>query len=404
MRTSAVEEMSLFANNVLVETTTVVKKKRGRKKKQPTIPEIDVNPTHEIVAQQYIDLFSMPQESFFGDIVEEAPPAKKKRGRKKKEVAQQVKQEEEEDFFLDAYTEEEIEKEIEDLEEVDLDEDTTGCIVGLGTLFKESNNFKVLTREEEYDYFMQYRNNPTEELKQFLICSNIKLAISVAKTVSKVTNKIPFEDMIDEGVIGLMKAIDKFDVTRGYKFSTYAYPWIKQAITRFIANCGDMIRVPVHFSDNMNKIRHFENEYMLEHNCDKVSDEVTAKALNISEDKVKKFKKATQPCSSLDSSVDDTETSIIDLVGDTMSSSPEKTVMNNTLHDLLMEAIETLDEREAFIIINRFNLDTTTNPLSLTEIAKKYGLTKERIRQIETSALAKLRHPSKSSKYRPFYE
>ena len=342
----------------------------------------------------------MPQESFFGDVIEEKTP-KKKRGRKKKAVKQQ--EDLEEDVF-NQYSTEEIEKEIEELEEVDIEEDTSGCIVGLGSLFKESNNFKVLSREEEYDYFMKYRNDPTEELRQFLICSNIKLVISVAKTVSKVTNKIPFEDMIDEGVVGLMKAIDKFDVTRGYKFSTYAYPWIKQAITRFIANCGDMIRVPVHFSDNMNKIRHFENDYMLEHNCDKVDEKITAKALKLSEEKVKKYKKATQPCSSLDSTVDDTETSIIDLVGDTMSNNPEKTVMNNTLHNLLMEAIKTLDEREAFIIINRFNLDENTNPLSLAEIAKKYGLTKERIRQIEASALAKLRHPSKSNKYRPFYE
>ena len=402
MRTNTVEaeELSLFANGVATETTVVVKKKRGRKKKQPTIPEIDVNPTHEIVAQQYMDLFEMPQESFFGDVIEEKTP-KKKRGRKKKAVKQQ--EDLEEDVF-NQYSTEEIEKEIEELEEVDIEEDTSGCIVGLGSLFKESNNFKVLSREEEYDYFMKYRNDPTEELRQFLICSNIKLVISVAKTVSKVTNKIPFEDMIDEGVVGLMKAIDKFDVTRGYKFSTYAYPWIKQAITRFIANCGDMIRVPVHFSDNMNKIRHFENNYMLEHNCDKVDEKITAKALKLSEEKVKKYKKATQPCSSLDSTVDDTETSIIDLVGDTMSNNPEKTVMNNTLHNLLMEAIETLEEREAFIIVNRFNLDENTNPLSLAEIAKKYGLTKERIRQIEASALAKLRHPSKSNKYRPFYE
>lgn len=399
--TVKIEELSLFSNEVANNETTIqVKKKRGRKKKQPTFPEIDINPTHEIVAQQAIGLFELSQESFFGDIIEDNPP-KKKRGRKKKKVNQENNVEE--DAFSQ-YSAEEIEKEIEELEEVNLEEDTSACIVGLGNLFKESNNFKVLSREEEYDYFMQYRNNPTEELKQFLICSNIKLAISVAKTVSKVTNKIPFEDMIDEGVIGLMKAIDKFDVTRGYKFSTYAYPWIKQAITRFIANCGDMIRVPVHFSDNMNKIRHFENSYMLEHNCDKVDDNITAKALKLSEEKVKKYKKATQPCSSLDSTVDDTETSIIDLVGDTMSNNPEKTVMNNTLHDLLMEAINSLDEREAFIIVNRFNLDENKNPLSLADIAKKYGLTKERIRQIEASAIAKLRHPSKSNKYRPFYE
>lgn len=394
MRSNNLEELSLFD----VENVVVVKKKKERKPKKPTLPIVEVNPTHEIVAKEFMNLFDMPmpQDLIFND----NPAPKKPRGRKKQK---NFMEEDEEISISYSYNEQEIEKEIEELEEEEDSEKESKCIIGLGNLFKETNNYKILSREQEYDYFIQYKSNPTEELKQFLICSNIKLVISVAKKVSKTTNKIPFEDMIDEGVCGLIKAIDKFDPNRGFKFSTYAFQWIHQAITRFIANNGDIIRVPVHFSDNMNKIRRFENAYMVEHNCDKVSDEITAKELGIELEKIKKYKKATQPCSSLDVSVDDSETPVLDLVEDEFSESPETTVMNNTLHDLLMEAINTLDERESFIIINRYNLDKNSNPLSLAKIAKKYGLTKERIRQIEAGALMKLRHPSKSSKYRPFY-
>ena len=393
MRSNNLEELSLFD----VENVVVVKKKKERKPKKPTLPIVEVNPTHEIVAKEFMNLFDMPmpQDLIFND----NPTPKKTRSRKKQK---NFMDEDEEISISYSYNEQEIEKEIEELEEEDSEKESK-CIIGLGNLFKETNNYKILSREQEYDYFIQYKSNPTEELKQFLICSNIKLVISVAKKVSKTTNKIPFEDMIDEGVCGLIKAIDKFDPNRGFKFSTYAFQWIHQAITRFIANNGDIIRVPVHFSDNMNKIRRFENAYMVEHNCDKVSDEITAKELGIELEKIKKYKKATQPCSSLDVSVDDSETPVLDLVEDEFSESPETTVMNNTLHDLLMEAINTLDERESFIIINRYNLDKNSNPLSLAKIAKKYGLTKERIRQIEAGALMKLRHPSKSSKYRPFY-
>ena len=391
-------ELSLFDAE---EVVVIAKKKRGRKPKKPTLPIVEVNPTHEIVAKEFMNLFEMPmpQENIQNEVLDF--PKKKTKGRKKKQT--EIVDEEEEIDISYSYNEQEIEREIEELEEDDDSAENAKCIIGLGNLFKETNNFKLLSREQEYDYFVQYQQNPSEELKQFLICSNIKLVISVAKKVSKTTNKIPFEDMIDEGVCGLIKAIDKFNPNLGYKFSTYAFQWIHQAITRFIANNGDMIRVPVHFSDNMNKIRRFENAYMVEHNCDKVPDEITAKELGIELEKIKKYKKATQPCSSLDVSVDDSETPVLDLVEDGFSESPETAVMNNTLHDLLMEAINTLDEREAFIIINRYNLDSNSNPLSLAEIAKKYGLTKERIRQIEAGALMKLRHPSKSSKYRPFY-
>ena len=274
---------------------------------------------------------------------------------------------------------------------------------GLNILFKEVNNFNVMTPEEEFRSFETYYKTDNleekEKIRQFILCRNIKLVISIAKKIQKNTNKIPLEDMIDEGMIGLMKAIEKFDLAHGCKFSTYAYNWVKQAITRYIANNGDIIRIPVHFSDNLAKIRRFENTYMMEHGTDNVPYEEIEKHLSIPIKKIKNFKKASMPVSSLDSPIDENENSIMDVIEDKMAMSPESITINNALHASLMEAIKTLDEREAFIVTNLYNI-TDTNPLNLQEIAQKFELTKERIRQIASEALKKLRHPMKYAKYK----
>lgn len=275
---------------------------------------------------------------------------------------------------------------------------------GLNILFKEVNNFNVMTPEEEFHSFETYyktdNREEKEKIRQFILCRNIKLVISIAKKIQKNTNKIPLEDMIDEGMIGLMKAIEKFDLAHGCKFSTYAYNWVKQAITRYIANNGDIIRIPVHFSDNLAKIRRFENTYMMEHGTDNVPYEEIEKHLSIPIKKIKNFKKASMPVSSLDSPIDENENSIMDVIEDKMAMSPESITINNALHASLMEAIKTLDEREAFIVTNLYNITEHTNPLNLQEIAQKFGLTKERIRQIASEALKKLRHPMKCAKYK----
>ena len=282
-------------------------------------------------------------------------------------------------------------------------EKENSVVSGLNNFFKEANEYKLLTREEEQKYFKEYNETHNEEIKKFLISSNIKLVISVAKKISKKNKKIPLEDMIDEGFIGLIKAIEKFEPERGYKFSTYAFSWIQQAITRYIANTGDMIRVPVHFSDSLSKIKHFENEYMIQHNVDFVDDEITSKELKISVDKIKRYKKATQNISSLDVVIDENENTRMDITEDKYAINPESSIMNTCLHDALMKVIKTLDKRESFIIINRYNLDHSNNIMSLNEIAEKFNLTKERIRQIESNALKKLAHPMKSKEYREFY-
>ena len=291
-------------------------------------------------------------------------------------------------------------------EEIDnvTEEEVNSAINGLGNFFKQVNQYKILTKEEEKKYFTEYAKTNDIEIRNYIICCNIKLVISVAKKIAKGTSKVALEDMIGDGVMGLMKAIEKFQPERDLKFSTYAYLWIKQTISRAIANTADVIRIPVHFTENLSKIRRYENESMITNGTDEVSDEETSKALDISVNKIKKYKKAATPVSSLDVPIDENETSILDLTEDEYTPSPEDMLLNNSLHDALMQAINTLEEREAFIIINRFNLNRGQKPLSLQELATHYGVTKERIRQIEASALQKLRHPSKSAIYREYYD
>ena len=357
-----------------------------------------------------IRLFDLDESSF-----------KKKRKRKKK-IPHQIIKETMENLTLfnnSNYTEisektkyqeicENLNEELEEFNEEEInkitDEEVNSAINGLGNFFKQVNQYKILTKEEEKKYFTQYIQTNDIEIRNYIICCNIKLVISVAKKIAKGTSKVALEDMIGDGVMGLIKAIEKFQPERDLKFSTYAYLWIKQTISRAIANTADVIRIPVHFTENLSKIRRYENESMMNNGTDEVSDEETSKALNISLSKIKKYKKAATPVSSLDVPIDENDTSVLDLTEDEYTPSPEKVLLNNSLHDALMKAINTLDERESFIIINRFSLNHGQKPLSLQELAAHYGVTKERIRQIEASALQKLRHPSKSDTYRGYYQ
>lgn len=360
------------------ELPPLQKRQRKKKSPRPTLPKIEVNPTHEKIAEIHISLFreSDGQATFNFNAPVLSPAMKIMEAHRKEQEAIFAK----------------------------LLNRGDKPIMGLSRLFHDANNYKLLTREEEYECFIEYKENPTEDLKQFIICANIKLVIAVAKRIAKNTSKIPFEDMIDEGVLGLIRAIEKFEPERGNKFSTYAYPWIHQAITRFIANTGDMIRVPVHFTDNMVKIRRFKAQYMTEHGCLEVPDEAVEEALGIPLEKVQRYTKATQACASLDVPIDEGDTTFLDMVEDKEMVSPENEAMNNILHDLLMQSFTVLDEREKDIIVNHFNLNRNENPLTMNELAKKYGITKVRIRQIETDALKKLREAKETQKCKAFCE
>lgn len=409
-------ELSLFNENELICNEEIFSFNETKKhKRQKRENQLKFNISHTIIVQESFD---------FGDeknTIKSTPllnnlyhlPNKKNININIEKEKEKDKDDNTED--LDLETNNSVDIDIDDsnneneefIDETTLDKDiqkdSTNAVLGLGNFFKEVNHYKLLTREEEHKYFIEYQQNKDPELKKFLISSNIKLVISVAKKISQRTKKITLEDMIDEGIIGLIKAIDKFEPDRNLKFSTYAFSWIQQSITRFIANTGDIIRVPVHFTDNMAKIKRFENNYMIENNIDTIDDKITSEALDIPLDKIKKYKKATQSMTSLDVSIDENDNTMIDVIEDKYSINPETSVLNTCLHDSLLKAVNSLDKREAFILINRFNLNHTTNPLTLTELAEKFKLTKERIRQIESSALQKLRHPMKSKEFREFY-
>ncbi len=265
--------------------------------------------------------------------------------------------------------------------------------MGLVQFLKESDRYKVMTTEEEQAIFKEYKATKSIETRNRIICSNIKLLVLVAKKIAKNNNRVPLEDMINDGVFGLIKAIEKFDLSRGNKFSTYAYQWIRQTITRSIANTGDTIRLPVHFTDNMVKINRFENQYKQEHECNEVPDEITAEALNIPLDKVKKFKGAVRVTSSIDTEIGDKPVTYKDIILDENGLSPEEQFINNQWSEMFLEIVrETLQPREIFIIMHRFELNGAEKMTS-EKLAKKMGLTSERVRQIELEALNKLKEP-----------
>ena len=388
-QSSEIEEISLFDESVFEEIP-----KRKKRKVRPKVASIKTNISHEIIAETS-DLFH--QVSDETEVFEEARKTVEDDG------FEAETETDDEELLSD-----EIIDEFEGSEEKD--EDSTFLpdgSIGLGVLFEQANRYKLLTRQEEYEYFKRYHSSVDEqekkEIKQHIVCCNIRLVVAIAKKVAKVNKKVELQDMIDAGIIGMYKAIEKFDYTKGFKFSTYAYNWIHQTITRSIANTGDTIRIPVHFTENLSKIKKIENQYMIEHGCETVPDEEIAERLGTTVEKVKKYKKYAMPCSSIDTPIDDSDTEIVDMVEDKDSENPEEASVNGELHKYLLDAIKTLDEREACIIINRYNLNHSARPLQLEELAKKFGLTKERIRQIEANALLKLRHPSKSYKFREFY-
>ena len=263
---------------------------------------------------------------------------------------------------------------------------------------KEIGRINLLTSDEEFEYAKRAEEGD-EEAKRMLAESNLRLVVSIAKRY--VGRGMLFLDLIQEGNIGLMKAVDKFDPTKGYKFSTYATWWIRQAITRAIADQARTIRVPVHMVETINKLARVQRQLTQELNREPTDEEI-AKKLGISIEKVREVYKISQDPVSLETPIGEEDDSHLgDFIKDERTMGPEEYATVEMLKEELSGVLATLTDREEKVLRLRFGLDDG-QCRTLEEVGQIFGVTRERIRQIEAKALRKLRHPSRSRKLKDF--
>jgi len=265
----------------------------------------------------------------------------------------------------------------------------------------ERKLFLPLTDIKEINRTMSIGEAKARRAKKEMVEANLRLVISIAK---KYTNRgLQFLDLIQEGNIGLMKAVDKFEYRRGYKFSTYATWWIRQAITRSIADQARTIRIPVHMIETINKLNRISRQMLQQFGREPTPEEL-AKEMDMPEDKIRKVLKIAKEPISMETPIGDDEDSHLgDFIEDTNASSPIESATETGLMETVRDVLAGLTPREAKVLRMRFGIDMNTDH-TLEEVGKQFDVTRERIRQIEAKALRKLRHPSRSEQLRSFLD
>ena len=309
------------------------------------------------------------------------------------------------DFIQDDVDDEE--PDIEDLKEVEdlkLDQITETNYEGINVddpvrmYLREIGRIPLLTFDEELELAKRILNDD-EEARQKLAESNLRLVVSIAKKY--VGRGMLFLDLIQEGNMGLIKAVEKFDYTKGFKFSTYATWWIRQAITRAIADQARTIRIPVHMVETINKLIRTSRHLLQQLGREPLPEEI-AKEMEISVEKVLEIQKIAQDPVSLETPIGEEDDSHLgDFIQDDDSPAPQDSAAYTLLKEQLEEVMKTLTPREAKVLKLRFGLEDG-KARTLEEVGKEFEVTRERIRQIEAKALRKLRHPSRSKKLRDY--
>lgn len=296
----------------------------------------------------------------------------------------------------------------EELEEIKAEEEEIDISVPEGISFddpvrmylKEIGKVPLLSADEEIE-LAQRMHDGDEAAKKRLVEANLRLVVSIAKRY--VGRGMLFLDLIQEGNLGLIKAVEKFDYHKGYKFSTYATWWIRQAITRAIADQARTIRIPVHMVETINKLIRVSRQLLQELGRDPTPEEV-AKEMNMPIDKVREIQKIAQEPVSLETPIGEEEDSHLgDFIPDDDAPAPSEAASFTLLKEQLMQVLGTLTSREEKVLRLRFGLDDG-RARTLEEVGKEFDVTRERIRQIEAKALRKLRHPSRSKKLKDYLD
>ncbi len=265
---------------------------------------------------------------------------------------------------------------------------------------KEIGRVPLLTPEEEIELAIRIADGD-EEAKKKLAESNLRLVVSIAKRY--VGRGMQFLDLIQEGNLGLIKAVDKFDYTKGFKFSTYATWWIRQAITRAIADQARTIRIPVHMVETINKVKKTNNQLLHKNGRDPTAEEIAAE-IDMPVEKVREILRVAQEPVSLETPIGEEEDSHLgDFIPDDDALAPADAASQLLLKEQLADVLKTLTPREEKVLSLRFGLEDG-HPRTLEEVGKEFNVTRERIRQIEAKALRKLRHPSRSKKLKDFLD
>ena len=306
------------------------------------------------------------------------------------------------DDEVDDFTDEEnLASDIESLEQSFANSSHTKINDPVKMYLKEIGRVELLNPEDEPEIARRIQNGD-EEAKRILIAANLRLVVSIAKKY--VGRGMLFLDLIQEGNMGLVKAVEKFDYTKGFKFSTYATWWIRQAITRAIADQARTIRIPVHMVETINKLTRIQRQLVQDLGRDPTAEEIAEKMEGISPEKVREIQKIALEPVSLETPLGEEDDSHLgDFIEDKEAMSPDEYANNQLLKDEINMVLQGLTEREEKVLRLRFGLyDGRTR--TLEEVGKEFNVTRERIRQIEAKALRKLKHPTRSKRLKDFVD